>query len=117
MPWYPSGISYFIFGCVMMRMHCTQSAFAYIGQLLLANAVFLAAALWIGYPWQSVAWTPVMTVIIGMIVDVERAPKEHDAEIRLSHVEVRRLTATPPGQRISRGPERKHGVQGKRRTV
>src|SRR3546814_20523087 len=82
MPWYPSGISYFIFGCVMMRMHCTQSAFAYIGQLLLANAVFLAAALWIGYPWQSVAWTPVMTVITGLTVNVERATKEHDAEIR-----------------------------------
>src|SRR3546814_13024368 len=86
----------------MMRMHCTQSAFAYIGQLLLANAVFLAAALWIGYPWQSVAWTPVMTVIIGMIVNVERATKEHDAEIRLSHDEVRRLAATAERARIGR---------------
>src|SRR3546814_11297043 len=86
----------------MMRMHCTQSAFAYIGQLLLANAVFLAAALWIGYPWQSVAWTPVMTVIIGMIVNVERATKEHDAEIRLSHDQVRRLARTAERERIAR---------------
>src|SRR3546814_14096021 len=86
----------------MMRMHCTQSAFAYIGQLLLANAVFLAAALWIGYPWQFVAWTPVMTVIIGMIVNVERATKEHDAEIRLLHDEDRRLVATPQCDRIRR---------------
>jgi len=102
LPWYPSGISYFIFGCVMLRMHCTQSAFVYIGQLLLANAVFLAVALWIGYPWQSVAWTPIMTLVIGLVVNVERATKEHDAEIRLSHDEVRRLAATAERERIGR---------------
>src|SRR3546814_9869974 len=102
LPWYPSGISYFIFGCVMLRMHCTQSTFVYIGQLLLANVLFLAAALWIGYPWQSVAWTPVMTLVIGLVVNVERATKEHDAEIRLSHDEVRRHAATAERERIGR---------------
>src|SRR3546814_12429468 len=75
----------------LLRMHCTQSTFVYIGQLLLANVIFLAAALWIGYPWQSVAWTPVMTLVIGLVVNVERATKEHDDEIRLSHDEVRPL--------------------------
>jgi two-component system sensor histidine kinase DesK len=102
LPWYPSGISYFIFGCVMLRMHSAQSAFVYIGQLMLANAVFLAAAVWIGYPWQSVAWTPIMTLVIGLVVNVERATKEHDAEIRLSHDEVRRLAATAERERIGR---------------
>src|SRR5690606_25319693 len=89
-------------GCVMLRMHCTQSAFAYVGQLLLANAVFLAVALWIGYPWQSVAWTPVMTLVIGLVVNVERSAQEKDAEIRLSHEEVRRLAATAERERIGR---------------
>lgn len=102
LPWYPSGISYFIFGCVMLRMHFSQSAFFYIGQLLLANAVFLGAALWIGYPWQSIAWTPIMTLVIGLVVNVERATKEKDAEIRLSHDEVRRLAATAERERIGR---------------
>ena len=102
MPWYPSGISYFIFGCVMLRMHFAQSTFAYLGQLLLANAVFLGAALWIGYPWQSVAWTPIMTLVIGLVVNVERANQEKDAEIRLSHDEVRRLAATAERERIGR---------------
>src|SRR3546814_1610826 len=74
LPWYPSGISYFIFGCVMLRIHCTQSTFVYIGQLLLANVVFLAAALWIGYPWQSVEWTPVMTLLIRS--------EEHTSELQ-----------------------------------
>src|SRR3546814_19675088 len=86
----------------MLRMHWTQSTFVYIGQLLLANVVFLAAALWIGYPWQSVAWTPVMTLVIGLVVNVERAPKEHDAEIRLSPDEVRRLAAPAERERLGR---------------
>ena len=102
MPWYPSGISYFIFGCVMLRMHFAQSTLAYVGQLLLANAVFLGAALWIGYPWQSVAWTPIMTLVIGLVVNVERANQEKDAEIRMSHDEVRRLAATAERERIGR---------------
>jgi two-component system sensor histidine kinase DesK len=102
LPWYPSGISYFIFGCVMLRIHCTQSPLAYIGQLLLANAVFLGLALWIGYPWQSVAWTPIMTLVIGLVVNVERATQEKEAEIRLSHDEVRRLAATAERERIGR---------------
>src|SRR5690606_2099033 len=85
LPWYPSGVSYFIFGCVMLRMHFAQSVFAYLGQLMLANAVFLGAALWIGYPWQSVAWTPIMTLVIGLVVNVERANQEKSAEIQLSH--------------------------------
>src|SRR3546814_19073890 len=82
LPWYPSGISSFIFGCVMLRMHCTQSPFVYIGQLLLANVVFLAAALWIGYPWQYVAWPPVIPLVIGLVVNVARATKGHAAETR-----------------------------------
>ncbi|WP_051176418.1 sensor histidine kinase [Luteimonas mephitis] len=102
LPWYPSGISYFIFGCVMLRMHFPQSVFVYLGQLLLANAAFLGAALWIGYPWQSIAWTPIMTLVIGLVVNVERATKEKDAEIRLSHDEVRRLAATAERERIGR---------------
>src|SRR3546814_16993599 len=102
----------------MLRMHCTQSTFVYIGQLLLANVLFLAAALWIGYPWQSVAWTPVMTLVIGLVVNVERATKEHDAEIRLSHDEVRRPAGTAERESLGRDMHdrlgsRQEGVEGK----
>src|SRR3546814_20688584 len=84
----------------MLRMHCTQSTFVYIGQLLLANVVFLAAALWIGSPWQSVAWTPVMTLVIGLVVNVARATKVHDAAILLSPEDARRPAATAARARI-----------------
>ncbi len=102
LPWYPSGISYFIFGCVMLRMHFVRSTFVYLGQLLLANAALLGWALWIGYPLQSVVWVPAMTLVIGLVVNVERASREKDAEIRLSHDEVRRLAATAERERIGR---------------
>lgn len=102
LPWYPSGISYFVFGCVMLRVGGVQSALAYLLQLLALNAVFVATAAWIGYPWQSLVWLPAMTLVIGMIVNVERTSQEKDAEIRLSHDEVRKLAATAERERIGR---------------
>jgi two-component system, NarL family, sensor histidine kinase DesK len=102
LPWYPAGISYFVFGCVMLRMGFTRPVIGYVAQVLVANAVFLGWALWLGYPWQSVVWTPFVTLIIGLVVSVERAGEEKDAEIKLSHDEVRRLAATAERERIGR---------------
>jgi len=100
--WYPAGISYFIFGCVMLRMGGQQSALGYLLQLALLNVAFVGLAWWIGYPWQSMVWIPAMTLVIGMVVNVERSAQEKDAEIRLSHEEVRRLAATAERERIGR---------------
>src|SRR5690606_17486442 len=74
----------------------------YFAQLLLFNAVFAGLALWIGYPWQALAWLPVVSIIVGIIVNVERASEEKDHELRLSHDEVRRLAATAERERIGR---------------
>ncbi len=100
--WYPAGLSYFVFGCVMLRIGGAHSALGYLLQLLVLNVVFVATAAWIGYPWQSLVWLPAMTVVIGMVVNVERTAQEKDAEIRLSHDEVRRLAATAERERIGR---------------
>ncbi|MBC7991237.1 MAG: sensor histidine kinase, partial [Luteimonas sp.] len=94
LPVYPSGISYFVFGCVMMRLHRSRGAISYLLQLVLLNAVFLTYSWLIGDPWQSVVWLPVTTLVIGIVVNVERANKEKDAALKLSHEEVRRLAAT-----------------------
>lgn len=99
---YPSGISYFIFGCVMLRTGCSRSTARYLVELAALNAAFIALASWIGYPWQTVAWVPVITAIIGLIVNVERTSSEKDAALRLSHEEVRRLAATAERERIGR---------------
>lgn len=102
LPGYPAGISYFIFGCVMLRMTEKRSALGYLGQLAVLNVLFVGLAWWIGYPWQMLVWIPAMTTIIGVIVNVERANQEKDAALKLSHDEVRRLAATAERERIGR---------------
>ena len=99
---YPSGMNYFVFGCVMLRSNRCISVRRYLLELVLLNTGFVALAAWIGYPWQVVAWIPALTVIIGLIVNVERASSEKDAALRLSHEEVRRLAATAERERIGR---------------
>ncbi len=101
--WYPEGLSYFIFGCVMLRVGGRLgSLWSYVLKLLAINAVFIAYAMWLGFPWQMLVWLPPMTLIIGIIVSVERTSDELDAALRLSHDEVRRLAATAERERIGR---------------
>ena len=100
MPLYPSGISYYVFGCVMLP--CQRGLPRYLLRLLAVNAVFVLLAWRIGYPWEVWAWMPLMTLIIGIIVNVERASHEKDAALKLSHEEVRRLAATAERERIGR---------------
>jgi len=102
LPWYPSGISYFVFGCVMLRTSGPRPMLRYLLQLAALNAVFLAVAWTLGYPWQAYVWLPLMTLIIGVIVNVERATQEKDVALKLSHDEVRRLAATAERERIGR---------------
>jgi len=74
----------------------------YLLQWVVLNALFMAIVTVIGYPWQSVVFVPVITWIIGMIVNVERASEEKDVALKLSHDEVRRLAATAERERIGR---------------
>jgi two-component system sensor histidine kinase DesK len=103
MPWYPSGISYFVFACVMLHWgRHARSIVAYLVQWAVLNALFLLVAWQIGYPWQAMAWVPGVTLIIGVIVNVERASSDKDVALKLSHDEVRRLAATAERERIGR---------------
>jgi two-component system sensor histidine kinase DesK len=101
--WYPSGLSYFVFGCVMLQVAGRRpSLLGYILQLLAMNAVYVGVAAWIGYPQQMWVWVPVMTLVIGIIANVEHTSQEKDAALALSHDEVRRLAATAERERIGR---------------
>lgn len=102
LPWYPSGISYFIFGCVTLRVCRTGSARRYLAQLVALNALFVGIALWVGYHWQLVVWIPAMAMIIGIIINVESTNKDREAALQLSQDEVRRLAATAERERIGR---------------
>jgi len=100
LPVYTAGISYYVFGCVMLRMRGTL--WQYLLRLTAINLVFVLVAWRTSLPWQVWAWMPVMTLIIGVIVHVERIANETDAALKLSHDEVRRLAATAERERIGR---------------
>ncbi|BFI95333.1 MAG: sensor histidine kinase [Rhodanobacter sp.] len=101
MPWYPSGLTYFVFGCVMLRV-CGMPFRRYMASLLLANMLLLLEGWFLHYPWQATSMIVSMTLIIGLVVNAERMSEEKDAELRLSHDEVRRLAATAERERIGR---------------
>jgi two-component system, NarL family, sensor histidine kinase DesK len=102
LPLYPSCISYFVFGCVMLRTDSGRFLLSLLPRLLGMNALFLAVALHVGYPWQVLFWIPMMTVLLSIIINVERVGHEKDAALKLSHDEVRRLAALAERERIGR---------------
>ncbi|MGN6705427.1 MAG: sensor histidine kinase [Rhodanobacter sp.] len=99
--WYPSGLTYFIYGCVMLSGNSIRFR-TYLGWLACLNLVLLAETSLLGYPWQAVFSIPLTSFIIGIIINAERASEEKDAQLRLSHEEVRRLAATAERERIGR---------------
>ncbi|OOG60084.1 sensor histidine kinase [Rhodanobacter sp. C03] len=100
--WYPSGLSYFVYACVMLG-HCDMRRFRnYAIQVLLLNAAYVALAWWLGYPPVLLVIMPVTVFIIFTIVAVEHMSQEKNAALSLSHEEVRRLAATAERERIGR---------------
>jgi two-component system sensor histidine kinase DesK len=102
LPWYPGGLSYFVFGCVMLQPHRGRSVLRYIGLLALLNVALISYALAIGYPWQALVWMPTVTAIIGVLVMVDKINCEREATLKLSQDEVRRLAALAERERIGR---------------
>lgn len=102
LPWYPSGLSYFVFGCVLMRMSGRSGWWMYLLQLTGLNIVFCSAALYFGYPWQALVWMPAVSFIVGLVVNVEALSQQRDVALQLSQEEVRRLATTAERERIGR---------------
>ena len=102
MPWYPSGLTYFVFGCVMLRGCAAMSPRRYVAIIAALNAAMLLEAWLLGYAWQAVISIPLTSFIIGMVVHAERANEEVTAKLKLSHEEVRRLATIAERERIGR---------------
>jgi len=101
LPWYPSGLSYFVYACVMLH-YCRMEPRARLLQLLLLNVSFVALAKWIGYPPALLVIIPATVAVVSVIVTVERIYKEKDAALRLSQDEIRRLAVLAERERIGR---------------
>jgi two-component system sensor histidine kinase DesK len=102
LPWYPSGITYFVYGCVSCALASTRHYLVLFVRLVAVNGAFLAVASLAGYPWQVLVAVPCMTMIIATVSHVERIEHEKDAALKLSQEEVRRLAATAERERIGR---------------
>lgn len=102
LPWYPSGVTYFIYGCVSCSLSNSRRVTLLLLWLAALNAVFILVAWTVGYPWQVLLAVPCMTLIIGTVSHVERIEHEKDAALKLSQEEVRRLAATAERERIGR---------------
>ena len=102
LPWYPSGLSYFVFGCVMLQPRRARSALRYLLLLAVANAILVLWAIQLNYPWQAFVWMPTVTAIIAVMVMLDRANQNSDAAMKLSQEEVRRLAALAERERIGR---------------
>src|SRR5690349_16393542 len=90
MKWYPSGLSYFVFGCVMLRITDPVPLWRYLLEVVALNAALAVVVLALGYSWQLLAWMLPMTLVIGTIVNIDVANRHKDAALRLSQDEVRR---------------------------
>lgn len=99
--WYPSGLSYFMYGCIMLRP-CGMAFRPYYTRLVVLNAAFVALAWWIGFPLSMLIIIPVSIFAVSTITAVGQMSRESDAALRLSHDEVRRLAATAERERIGR---------------
>lgn len=101
LPFYPSGLTYFVYGCVLL-CSCRISFRRYVLWMVAVNAGLFLETWSLGYPWQAVFSIPLTSFIIGFIIRAERVSEEKDAQLRLSHEEVRRLAATAERERIGR---------------
>ena len=102
MKWYPSGLSYFVVGCVMLRITDPVPLWRYLLEVVALNVALAVVVLALGYSWQLLAWMLPMTLVIGTIVNIDVANRHKDAALRLSQDEVRRLAATAERERIGR---------------
>jgi len=101
LPWYPGGLTYFVFGCVMLRV-CAMPPRGYLLTIAALDVALILEMRQLGYPWQTVVSIPLTTFIIGIVISAERMKDEFTAKLRLSHDEVRRLAANAERERIGR---------------
>lgn len=102
LPWYPSGMSYFVFGCVFLGLGRWRGWWSYPLALLVLNALFVMSARAMGYPWSATVWMPATTLAMGVLMQLQRALECKDEALLLSQDEVRRLAATAERERIGR---------------
>ncbi len=101
LPWYPSGLTYFVYGGLGLHPRGGHLG-RHLLLLLILSGVLMAVASWMGYPWQALLFVPIILVVVGTLIAVDQSNRKRDLALQLSHEEVRRLAALAERERIGR---------------
>ncbi|HEN47145.1 MAG TPA: sensor histidine kinase, partial [Mizugakiibacter sp.] len=95
------GQSYVIYACAFLAFTGT-STYRAIGTMLLVVALYMLESALLGLSWPAMLGIAFMALSIGLMNVMWRRNLEANAELILSHEEVRRLAATAERERIGR---------------
>ncbi|HUW54358.1 MAG TPA: sensor histidine kinase [Rhodanobacter sp.] len=95
------GMVYEIYACVFAAS-AFRSPRAGLIAMLLIMATYVLETWWLGWSWPNIASAVLWALAVGGMSLMSRAKGRSDAQLRLSHDEVRRLAATAERERISR---------------
>lgn len=95
------GVCYVIYGCSFIGVNASQRA-AVVRIIVLTVISVGLVTIFNGWPWPASLIVAVMAFAVGILSQFYRATAQHDAELKLSHDEVRRLAATAERERIGR---------------
>lgn len=95
------GLGYLIYACAFLASTGADLRTA-MQRMVLLNLLYALECWLLGFPWVYIASGVMMGMAIGVMNVLFRRNQQHDAELRLSHEEVRRLAATAERERIGR---------------
>ncbi|MEO8742536.1 MAG: sensor histidine kinase [Lysobacteraceae bacterium] len=96
----PGGQGYLIYACAFLA-YCGRPLRA-VGLMLLVLLPYAAISWWFGVPWVFLASMVMMGLAVGVSNIVMISHLKKNAELKLTHDEVRRLAATAERERIGR---------------
>ncbi|MEX1828744.1 sensor histidine kinase [Luteibacter sp. CQ10] len=95
------GSCFIVYACSFVGLNASFSV-AYL-RMAIVLAAYWGVVEWTNdWPWQEMAFLSLISVSVGTVNLFYRASAKHDAELKLSHDEVRRLAATAERERIGR---------------
>jgi len=101
LPWnHSGGITCVIYACAVLPF--AGSVRFSLSMMVVVAAIFVAEAIGLRWPWTVTASMLFMSAAIGGGNLMHRLNEKKDADLRLSHEEVRRLAATAERERIGR---------------
>jgi len=99
-PYNPGAQGYLIYACAFLGI-CNQTRVA-VRNMLLVLGLFVVEWMWLGFPWVYLLNAVGVGLAVGLMNISFMRKHEREAELKLSHDEVRRLAALAERERIGR---------------